>query len=111
MAREFAVAFYHSRAWKETRDAYMRSHQGLCEPCLARGVYRPAAIVHHKEHLTPENISDPSVTLSFDNLELVCRDCHAIEHPEIYGKRAASEQRVAFDEMGNVIRKEGTDGR
>lgn len=110
MARDFAVAFYHSKAWKDTREAYMRSHQSLCEPCLRRGVCKPAAIVHHKVHLTPENISDPSIALSFDNLELVCRDCHAAEHPEIYGVRNDT-CRVAFDDMGNVIRKEGTDGR
>lgn len=111
MAREFAVAFYHSKAWKDTREAYMRSHRGLCEPCLARGVYKPAAIVHHKVHLTPENISDPSVALSFSNLELVCRDCHAAEHPEIYGGAAVSDQRVAFDEMGNVVRRGEGNGR
>lgn len=33
---------------------------------------RPGAIVHHKEHLTPQNINDPDITLSEDNLELLC---------------------------------------
>ena len=66
-------------------------------------------IVHHKEHLTPSNINDPSVSLSFDNLELVCRDCHADVHPEIY-EREAPVQRVAFDAYGNVMRLEDLDG-
>lgn len=105
MARQFAVAFYHSKAWKHTRDAYARSKHGLCEICLREGRYTPGEIVHHKVHLTPENINDPSVTLSFDNLELVCRDCHAREHPEIYGT-PPTPGRISFDEDGNVVRRE-----
>lgn len=60
----------------------------------------PGEIVHHKTHITPENVGDPSVTLAFDNLELLCRACHADEHPEIYEREGAS--RVVFDEEGNV---------
>ena len=105
MAQPFAVAFYHSRAWKHTRDAYARSKRGLCEKCLREGRYTPGIIVHHKVHLSPENINDPKVSLSFDNLELVCRECHAAEHPEIYGT-IPEGGRVAFDEDGNVVRKE-----
>jgi 5-methylcytosine-specific restriction protein A len=104
MAREFARGFYHSKSWKRTRDAYIRAHP-LCERCLKHGVYTPGEIVHHKEHLTPQNIGDPKVSLSFDNLETLCRKCHAIEHPEIYGEGAVAEFRVCFDENGNVVRK------
>lgn len=104
MAREFSRAFYHSKAWKHTRDAYMDMMHGLCEPCLARGNYVPATIVHHKIHLSPENIDNPLITLGFDNLECVCRDCHALAHPEIYEKGEVAS-RVYFDSEGNVIRK------
>ena len=103
MARDFSVAFYHSKAWKNTRDAYFRSVHGLCERCKKRGVIKSGAIVHHKRHLTPENISDPSVTLNFDNLELLCRECHAIEHPEVYGKDESQKPRALFDEDGNLV--------
>lgn len=102
MARDFAYAFYHSAAWRKCRDTYMRMGEGLCEPCLARGVYTPAVIVHHKVKLTPENIDDPEVTLNFEHLERVCRKCHADEHPEIYPQRQAP--RVWFDKDGNVVR-------
>lgn len=102
MARDFSRDFYHSKAWKDTRDAYARSVHGLCEDCLARGRYSQGEIVHHVVHLTPENIDDPSVTLSFANLRLVCRDCHAREHPEVYG-RAPAEPRYCFDEDGNIL--------
>lgn len=102
MAREFSRAFYHTKAWKKTRDAYARSVNGLCERCLERGEYRKGEIVHHIEHLTPANIDNPAVTLGFDNLQLVCRDCHAELHPEIYEAEAAGT-RCVFDENGNVI--------
>lgn len=106
MAREFAKSFYKSKAWKQTRQAYFTSQHGLCERCRSRGRYVPGEIVHHKRHITPHNINNPVITLSFDNLELLCRECHADAHPEIYGEIKRS--RVAFDENGNVIRLEGT---
>lgn len=108
MAREFARAFYHSRAWKRTRAAYVKYRHGLCERCMRRGVLTPGEIVHHKEHLTPRNINDQAVALGFANLELVCRECHAAEHPEVYGQ--VREQRVAFDADGNVVRLGAEDG-
>lgn len=39
-------------------------------------------VVHHKEHLNSSNIHDPELTISFDNLELLCQDCHNKEHFE-----------------------------
>lgn len=104
MAREFAKKFYRSKAWEETRSAYIAClGHNLCERCLRNGEYNIGKIVHHKEHLSPSNINDPSVSLAFENLELVCRRCHAKEHPEIYGE--IKEQRVAFDADGNVVRR------
>lgn len=108
MAREFAKAFYKSKAWEKTRQAYFETQHGYCERCLAKGIVSPGEIVHHKVHITPENIGNPAVTLAFSNLELVCRKCHALEHPEIYGQQP-KEQRVAFDSDGNVVRL-GNDG-
>lgn len=78
--KEYAKSFYKSQAWKNCRAAYFRKAGGLCEKCLSRGLYVPGEIVHHKTPITPDNINDPMVTLSFDNLELVCRSCHAEEH-------------------------------
>ena len=81
--QDWAQTFYFSPAWRQCRDAYAKQAGGLCERCLARGLFSPGEIVHHKIHLTPENITQPEIALSFDNLELVCRACHADEHQRI----------------------------
>lgn len=91
----WASAFYKSTAWRSCRAAYEKSVGGLCERCLARGIYRSGEIVHHKVYLTPENIGDPAVSLAWENLELVCRECHADEHQRV-------ERRYSIDEFGRV---------
>lgn len=94
--KEYAKAFYKSAAWKHTQAAYKSKMGGLCERCRANGMISPGVIVHHKIHITPENINNPLITLSFDNLSCLCRDCHAKEH-------ATAVKRYKVDEMGRVI--------
>lgn len=94
MAREFARAFYHSRAWKQCQAAYVKQAGGLCERCLQSGLITAGEIVHHKIHLTPGNINDPNIALNADNLQLLCRDCHAAAHKSI--------RRWKVDEYGRV---------
>lgn len=93
--KDYAKSLYKSKAWQKTRDAYARSVGGLCEICWEKGVLRPGEIVHHKIPITPDNINDPSITLSFDNLQLVCRDHHA----QIHDRR---QRRYKVDELGRV---------
>ena len=87
--QEWARAFYKSRAWLETREAYAASVGWLCEDCLAQGLIVPGKVVHHVTPLTPENIGDPTVALAWGNLRLVCQDCHAAEHKKAAGLRYA----------------------
>lgn len=96
MAKEWAKAFYNSTEWKVCREIYRARARGLCERCLKRGIVKPGEIVHHKTYLTPQNISDPSVTLNHNNLELVCRECHEAEH------RGLMPRRWAVGEDGTV---------
>ena len=96
--KTWAEQFYKSTAWKETRKAYAKSKGGLCEKCYAKGLAVPGEIVHHKIHLTKENIVNPNVSLSFTNLELLCRECHAKEH-------GARQKRYTIDEYGRVLPK------
>lgn len=94
--QDFAARFYKSKQWQKCRAAYAKSVGGLCEICLAKGIYRAGEIVHHKKHIDPNTISDPNVLLSFDNLQLVCRLCHADLH-------RGYERRYIIDEDGRVI--------
>lgn len=109
MAKDFAGNFYVTIGWKKCRAAYYKYAGGLCERCLRNGIITPGRIVHHKIHLTPDNINDPAVTYNFDNLELLCDNCHAAEHVDDvktgyfrYRKRA-KKARYRIDENGTVI--------
>lgn len=94
--KEYARSFYKSQTWKDCRAAYAKQRHGLCEVCLAKGIYKPGEIVHHKVHISPENITDPTVTLCFDNLQLVCRDCHADLHKGMV-------TRFKVDQLGRIV--------
>jgi len=87
MAKPWAEKFYKSPQWKHTRELYANSVGNLCENCWAKGLVVPGEIVHHKIPLTPFNINDPAISLSFSNLKLVCRACHAEEHEQGHQKR------------------------
>lgn len=99
--KDYAASFYKSTTWQACRNAYAKSKAGLCEVCLSRGIYTPGEIVHHKVHITPANIGDPSVTLNFANLQLVCRDCHADIH-------AGRTRRYTVDNFGRISIRDGT---
>lgn len=60
----------------------MKKAGGLCELCMKEGKITPAEEVHHKIHLSQQNINDPNVTLNYDNLIALCREHHRQEHGE-----------------------------
>lgn len=115
MSREFARKFYNSEAWKRCRESYKHKVSYLCENCLRKGIYKPGVIVHHLIELDPINIEHPEITLNFDNLELLCRECHAAIHEQSGGqwsevnkkKRAAraEKNRYDVDSNGHVTKK------
>jgi len=94
--REFAERFYKSGKWQRVEKAYKKSVGGLCERCLKHDLITIGEIVHHKIHITPQNIGDPSITMSFDNLELLCRTCHGEVH------RRSAPKRYLVDADGKV---------
>lgn len=103
--------FYNSKAWKRNRVAYAISRNCICERC-GRAVYvsgvndflpkgrRIKYIVHHKVHLNDRNISDDSIAFDWNNLELLCIDCHNNEHTE-----QATRSNLMFDADGNLIER------
>lgn len=96
MAKEWAQAFYRSKAWVTCRIGYMLSQNYVCERCGDT-----AKICHHKTWLTAENITNPRVTLNWDNLEAVCQDCHNIEHHSTN----ATADGLTFNSKGELIQK------
>ena len=83
MARAFAKAFYNLREWIKLARAYREKHFYICERCGAAD----AREVHHKIHLTPENIDNPAITLNEKNLELLFHECHYEEHHKESGRQ------------------------
>lgn len=105
VAQDFARSFYKSPAWIKNRKSYLMRvidtplgpcPPGMCERCFERGKLSPAKVVHHKTHLSPQNIGDPSVTLSFDNMQRLCQDCHAEVHSD------TEPSRITFNEDGTI---------
>lgn len=80
MPNGFARAFYMSPEWIRCRKAYAESRGWLCERCAANGLIVPGDEVHHRIRLTRDNLRDPSIALNWENLELLCKDCHLKEH-------------------------------
>lgn len=98
--KKWAEWFYLSKAWRKTRLAVIKRDNGLCVKCGNIGV-----IVHHKIHLTKDNIHDENITLSMDNLEYLCRSCHKLEHPE----SLVIDSNLMFDKNGDVIERKNDD--
>lgn len=69
------------------------SKYGMCEQCGNAGQH-----VHHKIKLTAQNINDPMIALSWDNLQLLCLDCHNRAHGG-----ASTAKGIMFDENGDLI--------
>ena len=88
--------FYHTPSWRKCRETYLESVNHLCERCLQKGLYVSARVVHHKIHLTEDNISNPDIVLNFDNLEALCQDCHNKEHFK------TSKKRYTVGEAGEI---------
>lgn len=102
MAKDYARPFYDGAEWRKTREAYLSSQNYICEDCGGA-----ACIVHHMKPIKPWNVSDPRVTLNWDNLKAVCDQCHKAEHAKDkkYRGQAARLNGIAFDEEGNAIKQ------
>ena len=71
MAKSWAEALYHSKAWKTVRREVLRRDHYTCHDCYGR-----AEEVHHVIPLDENNINDPMIALNPDNLMCLCGQCH-----------------------------------
>lgn len=91
-------AFYNSKEWRRVSAAYMSSKAYICERCG-----KPAQICHHKTWLNGSNVNDPSIALSFDNLEALCIECHNAEH-------GLQHSITLFNDDGSIARVKESQG-
>ena len=96
MAKDFAKAFYNSRAWKDCRKQVLRRDLYTCADCYGR-----AQEVHHKIPLEPSNINDLNISLNPDNLISLCHSCH---DKITKGLTGDVDNGFMFDEKGQVVK-------
>ncbi|SHF20494.1 HNH endonuclease [Seinonella peptonophila] len=76
-------SFYRRKAWQQCRIQVLQRDHYLCQVCIIKGIYTPADVVHHIEHLKDR----PDKALDMSNLQSVCHTCHNRLHPEKGNKR------------------------
>jgi 5-methylcytosine-specific restriction endonuclease McrA len=99
LSTDWANQFYKSTMWQKTRSAYISYKRGLCERCLEHGIVRAGVEVHHVQPLTQKNINDPNITLNWNNLMLLCPECH----DEIHRRTRDKSKHKRF-----VVKSDGT---
>lgn len=74
------LRFYNSNDWRTLSLRYTQDKGYKCERCG-----KIATQVHHKKAIqTPDGWE---LRLDYDNLELLCTDCHNIEHDRFKRKK------------------------
>lgn len=86
--------FYKSDNWKKVREEVILRANGRCEICGKVGNE-----VHHKIHLTLDNLDDPLIALNEDNLLLLCKDCHN----KMHNRFNAKTPKYKWNEDGDLI--------
>lgn len=71
--------FYNSSEWKNLRNQKFYDADGLCELCKKNKIIKQGKEVHH---IIPIE-TDWSKRLDYDNLILLCNDCHNAQHERI----------------------------
>ncbi len=86
----------NSREWRETRTSKLQRNP-LCEEHYKVGKYVAASVVHHIIEVESGRTEQECRRLCFDpnNLESLCRECHAeIHRARGYHTMAAHQQRA-----------------
>lgn len=92
--RQERIKIYNTTRWRRLR-AIKLSDTPYCERCRARGVVSPATEVHHvRSFMAVWGAERIALAYDIDNLESICRACHASEH--------AHEGKAPGERMGNM---------
>lgn len=85
--------------WHKLSVRYKTLHP-FCEECLKRGVYVPAAEVHHKRPVESGMSRGEMESLCYDegNLESVCVACHKELHRRLHSHLSKEQQRAIVQE-------------
>ena len=71
--------FYNSKEWHDLRNYKWEQADGLCELCRKKGIIREGKEVHHIEPIE----KNWNKRFDYDNLILLCPDCHNAQHERI----------------------------
>lgn len=71
--------FYASDEWRTLRFNLILKRGNKCNRC-GKVLDSSKLIGHHITELTLDNVDDYNISLNEDNIELICLDCHNIEH-------------------------------
>lgn len=75
---EYAVlkSFYNSTVWRKFRQMIIAERGSVCQGC-GKIISNPIdCILHHTTELTPENYTDPFISLDSEKILILCHDCH-----------------------------------
>lgn len=73
------ASFYNSKEWIALRNQKFYEADGLCEICKKNGIIKQGKEVHHIEPIE----QNWDKRLDYNNLILLCTDCHNSQHERI----------------------------
>lgn len=101
--------FYKSAKWQKAREIALMRDKYLCVLCAKEGRVTNADVVHHKIHLSEDNVDNPEIALNDKNLMSLCAEHHSLVHKGEHAKgRIFQEENpynYTFDANGMLIPK------
>lgn len=104
--REIRKKAYSSTEWRKIRNTYIKQHP-LCEECLSKGRITPAQDVHHIKSPFKTGEINWNLLLDYDNLQALCKQCHAEHHNKEQGYKPISDiindlDRLLNEDSGDI---------
>ena len=97
--RELRRKAYNSTDWRKLRETYIKQNP-LCAECLRKGKITPAVDVHHINSPFKTGEINWFLLLQYDNLESLCKTCHAEHHNKEQGHKPVSD---IINDLDNLL--------